>query len=98
MLLRYSFEPRPKGRVLVSLGSVMTIDQSINGCSHSEKSNSLARENKIDQSRSMGCGQCPQRFDTIQAERPFHLLTQEEAKGSLLVGCVVFRGNKKVKS
>ena len=98
MLLRYSFEPRPKGRVLVSLGSVMTIDQSINGCSHSEKRNSLARENKIDQSRSMGCGQCPQRFDTIQAERPFHLLTQEEAKGSLLVGCVVFRGNKKVKS
>ena len=98
MLLRYSFEPRPKGRVLVSLGSVMTIDQSINGCSHSEKRNSLARENKIDQSRSMGCGQCPQRFDTIQAERPFHLLTREEAKGSLLVGCVVFRGNKKVKS
>ena len=37
MLLRYSFEPRPKGRVLVSLGSVMTIDQSINGCSHSAK-------------------------------------------------------------
>ena len=35
MLLRYSFEPRPKGRVLVTLGSVMTIDQSINGCSHS---------------------------------------------------------------
>ena len=92
MLLRYSFEPRPKGRVLVSLGSVMTIDQSINGCSHSAKKNSLARENKIDQSRSKGCGQCPQRFDTIQAERPFH------AKGSLLVGCVVFRGNKKVKS
>ena len=63
-----------------------------------KKENSLARENKIDQSRSMGCGQCPQRFDTIQAERPFHLLTQEETKGSLLVGCVVFRGNKKVKS
>ena len=98
MLLRYSFEPRPKGRVLVTLGSVMTIDQSINGCSHSEKRNSLARENKIDQSRSMGCGQCPQRFDTIQAERPFHLLTQEEAKGALLAGCVVFRGDKKVKS
>ena len=60
-----------------------------------KKENSLAREHKIDQSRSLGCGQCPQRFDTIQAERPFHLLTQEEAKGSLLVGCVVFRGNKK---
>ena len=43
----------------------------------------------------MGCGQCPQRFDTIQAERPFHLLTHEEAKGALLTGCVVFRGNKK---
>ena len=37
MLLRYSFQPRPKGRVLVTLGLVMTIDQSINGCSHSEK-------------------------------------------------------------
>ena len=31
MLLRYSFEPRPKGRMFVTLGSVMTIDQSING-------------------------------------------------------------------
>ena len=63
-----------------------------------KKENSLAREHKIDQSRSMGCGQCPQRFDTIQAERTFHLLTREEAKGSLLAGCVVFGGNKKVKS
>ena len=43
----------------------------------------------------MGCGQCPQRFDTIQAERRFHLLTQEEAKGGLLVECDVSRGNKK---
>ena len=60
-----------------------------------KKENSLAREHKIDQSRSMGCGQCPQRFDTIQAERPFHLLPQEEAKGFLFAGCVVFRGNKK---
>ena len=44
MLLRYSFEPRPKGRVLVSLGSVMTIDQSINGCSHSAKKKTVWRE------------------------------------------------------
>ena len=55
----------------------------------------MAREHKIDQSRSIGCDQCPQRFDTIQAERPFHLLTHEEAKGALLAEYVVFRGNKK---
>ena len=44
MLLRYSFEPRPKGRVLVTLVLVMTIDQSINGCSYSEKKKTVWRE------------------------------------------------------
>ena len=44
MLLRYSFEPRPKGRVLVTLVLVMTIDQSINGCSYSEEKKTVWRE------------------------------------------------------
>ena len=37
MLLGYSFEPRPKSRVLATAGSVMTIGLSLNGCSHSKK-------------------------------------------------------------
>ena len=48
MLLGYSFEPRPKRRMLATAGSVMTIGLSINLCSHSEKNNSLTRENKVD--------------------------------------------------
>ena len=48
MLLRYSFKPRPKGSVLVTLGSVMTIDQSINGCSYSEKKKTVSRERAQD--------------------------------------------------
>ena len=43
MLLRNNFEPRPKGRVLVTFGSVMTIDQSIKGCSYSEKKKTVWR-------------------------------------------------------
>ena len=73
----------------------MTIDQSINGYSHSEKKKQFGER---EQDWSVQKYECPQRFHTIQAERPFHLLTQEEAKGALILGCAVFRGNKKVKS
>ena len=52
MLLGYSFEPRPKSRLLATAGSVMAISLSINLCSHSrKKNNSLTRENKADWSK-----------------------------------------------
>ena len=50
MLLGYSLEPRPNSRVLATAGSVMPIDLSINGCSHSKKKKQLTRENKVDKS------------------------------------------------
>ena len=37
MLLRYSLEPWPNSRALGTAGSVMLIDLSIKGCSHSKK-------------------------------------------------------------
>ena len=37
MLLGYSFEPRSNRRALATVGSVMTIGLSKNGCSHSKK-------------------------------------------------------------
>ena len=37
MLFRYSLKPSPKRRVLVTVGSVMTIGLSINRCLHSKK-------------------------------------------------------------
>ena len=47
-----------------------------------EKRNCLSRENKIDLNRSSGLRQL-QRFDAIQAETPFLLLTQEEDRKRL---------------
>ena len=99
MLVRYSFEPRPKGRVLVTLGSVMTIDQSINGCSYSEKKKTVWREStRLTSPEVWAAVGVLKGLTRSMAERSFHLLTHEEAKGSLLAGCVVFIGNKKVKS
>ena len=37
MLLRYSLKPSPKSRVLVTVGSVMTIGLLIDGCLHSKE-------------------------------------------------------------
>ena len=53
----YSFEPSPFSLALGTVGSVTTVGLSINRCSHSELT-SLTRENKIDQSRSSGFGDC----------------------------------------
>ena len=47
MLLGYSFKPRPNSCVLGTVGSVMPISSTINGCLHLKKKR-LARENKID--------------------------------------------------
>ena len=73
MLLRCSFEPRPNSRVLATAGSVMTIGLSINGCSHSKKPVWRERTRLTSLRR-------PQRFDVIQAELPFLLLTQEDKR------------------
>ena len=53
----YSFEPSLISHALGSAGSVTTVGLSINRCSHSELT-SFTRENKIDQSRSSGLGDC----------------------------------------
>ena len=53
----YSFEPSINSHTLGSAGSVTTVGLSINRCSHSEMT-SFTRENKIDQSRSLGLGDC----------------------------------------
>ena len=53
----YSFESTSISLALRRAGSVTTDGLSINRCSHSELT-SLTRENKIDQSRSSGFGDC----------------------------------------
>ena len=53
----YSFESTSINLALRRAGSVTTDGLSINRCSHSELT-SLTRENKIDQSRSSGFGDC----------------------------------------
>ena len=53
----YSFEPSPFSLALGTAGSVTAVGLSINRCSHSEQP-SLTRENKTDQSRSSGFGDC----------------------------------------
>ena len=53
----YSFESTSISLALRRAGSVTTDGLSINWCSHSELT-SLTRENKIDQSRSSGFGDC----------------------------------------
>ena len=53
----YSFESTSISLALRWAGSVTTDGLSINRCSHSELT-SLTRENKIDQSRSSGFGDC----------------------------------------
>ena len=53
----YSFEPSPISHALGRAGSVTTVGLSINRCSYSELT-SLTRENKNDQSRSSGFGDC----------------------------------------
>ena len=53
----YSFESTSISLALRRAGSVTTDGSSINRCSHSELT-SLTRENKIDQSRSSGFGDC----------------------------------------
>ena len=53
----YSFESTSISLALHRAGSVTTDGLSINRCSHSELT-SLTRENKIDQSRSSGFGDC----------------------------------------
>ena len=49
MLLGYSFEPRPNSRAVGTAGSVMIIG-------FAKKKLSLTREDKIDWSKSSGCG------------------------------------------
>ena len=56
-VFRYSFEPSLFSHALGSAGSVTTVGLSINRYSHSELT-SFTRENKIDQSRSLGFGDC----------------------------------------
>ena len=56
ILLWYSFEPRPNSCALVTAGSDVTIGLSISRSSQTKKKNSLTRENTIDSSRSLGCG------------------------------------------
>ena len=75
---RVRFETKPNSRVLA-----MTIGLSINGCSHSEKKNSLTRENKIVWQK-FGLRR-PQRFNLIQAEphRTFFFLHTQEDKRKL---------------
>ena len=55
MLLGYSFEPRTNSRALGTAGSVILRDLSIKRCSHSKKK-VWQKKNKVDQSRSSGCG------------------------------------------
>ena len=72
MLLGYSFEHRPNSRVLATAGSVITIGLLINGCSHLKKEWVWRERTRLTILRR------PQRFDVIQAELPFLLLTQED--------------------
>ena len=78
MLLRYIFEPRTNSRALGIVGSVMTIDLSMNGCSHSNKP--VWREKTRFASPKVGL-QRLQRLDAIPANPPFPFLDQVEDKG-----------------
>lgn len=78
MLLRYFFEPRTNSRALGIVGSVMTIDLSVNGCSHLNKP--VLREKTRSASPKVGLWRL-QRLDVIPANPPFPLLDQVEDKG-----------------
>ena len=78
MLLRYIFEPRTNSRALGIVGSVMTIDLSMNGCSHSNKP--VWREKTRLASPKVGLRRL-QRLDAIPANPPFPFLDQVEDKG-----------------
>ena len=56
MLLGYNFEPRPNSHALATAGSVTTRDRFINKRMLALEKTSLTRENEIDSSRSLGCG------------------------------------------
>ena len=78
MLLRYIFEHRTNSRALGIVGSVMTIDLSMNGCSHLNKP--VWREKTRLASPKVGLRRL-QRLDAIPANPPFPLLDQVEDKG-----------------
>lgn len=78
MLLRYIFQPRTNSRALGIVGSVTTIDLSMNGWSHSNKP--VWREKTRLASRKVGLRRL-QRLDAIPANPPFPLLDQVEDKG-----------------
>ena len=77
----YSFESTSISLALRRAGSVTTDGLSINRCSHSELT-SLTRENKIDQSRSSGFGDCKGSMRFRQSLLFFFLLTKETKGGS----------------
>ena len=85
MLLRYIFQPRTNSRALGIVGSVTTIDLSMNGCSHSNKP--VWREKTRLASRKVGLRRL-QRLDAIPANPPFALLDQVEDKGGSAYGLV----------
>ena len=79
LLLRCSFESRPNSCALSTVGSIITIGSSMNGCSHL-KNNSFARENKIDWSRRLGGGD-------LRQSLLFSSLLKKTKVGSARAGC-----------
>ena len=76
----YSFESTSISLALRRAGSVTTDGLSINRCSHSELT-SLTRENKNDQSRSSGFGDCKGSMRFTQSFVFFFLLLTKDSKG-----------------
>ena len=87
----YSFEPGPFSLALGRAGSVTTVGLSINRCSHSEQT-SLTRENKTDQSRSSGFGDCKRstrfRQNLFFYSPGLFSSSPRRQKDSLIAGCV----------
>ena len=85
----YSFESTSISLALRRAGSVTTDGLSINRCSHSELT-SLTRENKIDQSRSSGFGDCKGSMRFRQSIVFFPSSSPRRQKEALIAGCVYY--------
>ena len=95
VLLGYSFKPRPNSHVLGTVGSVMPISLTINGCLHLKKT--VWRERtRLTQVQKFGL-QWLQRVDTIQAEPPC-LLTQGDGSSARRVPPLISYYNEELQA